>query len=106
MDLSASMHAHRKKTAPAAKKPSTSTAMCAAAPLLALAEAAAAVFDALLLPNAAVSVALPLSVVDADEDVDVGATIRVVVPYADAALQYCVRNCWTEVTPGSLGQLA
>ena len=35
-------------------------------------------------------VATPLLVVDATDEVDVGATIKVVVPYTDAAAQYCV----------------
>lgn len=74
---------------------------------LPLAEAAAAVFVALLLPDAALMfVATPLLVVDANDEVDVGATIKVVVPYTDAAAQYCVWYCCTDVTPGSLGQFA
>jgi hypothetical protein len=67
--------------------------MCAAAPLVALAVAAAAVFDEPLPNEKAVSVALELLVVVAEEEVEVGATIRVVVPYADAAEQYCVWYC-------------
>lgn len=48
---------------------------------LPLAEAAAAVLDALLLPDVAPAfVATPPVVVDANEPVDVGATIKVVVP--------------------------
>jgi len=89
-DSNASIHAQRKKTAPAAKKPSTSTATCAAAPLLALAEADAAVLDALALPGTTWLVVLALAVCEVDEDLKVGATCTVVVPYADAALQYCV----------------
>jgi hypothetical protein len=56
--------------------------MCAAAPLLALAEAAEAVLDALLpLGNEKpVFVALALLVVEAEEEVEVGATSKVVVP--------------------------
>lgn len=33
------------------------------------------------------------------------AKVLLVEGYADAAAQYCSRSCWTEVTPGSLGQL-
>jgi hypothetical protein len=48
---------------------------------LPLAEEAAAVPVALLLPDAALMfVATPLLVVDAKDEVDVGATIKVVVP--------------------------
>ena len=85
--------AQRKKTAPAARKPSTSNAICpAAAPFVALAEAEVAVFDALAVGNekpVPVTLPLPLEVAVADEVVDF-ATIKVVVPYSDAALQNCV----------------
>jgi hypothetical protein len=63
-----------------------STAICAAVPLLALAEAAAAVFEAVL-PS--VTLAVLLWVVVVVEEL-VTATNSVVVPYAEAALQYCV----------------
>ncbi len=73
---------------------------------LALALAAAPVLDA---PAKPVRTAVPDDsvVVALVEALVTGAVPNVVVlPYTEAALQYCSRCCWTVATPGSLGQLA
>lgn len=57
-----------------------STAACAAAPLLALVEVAAAVLEAPLPNEKLVFDALELLVVDAGDEVELGATSKVVVP--------------------------
>jgi hypothetical protein len=94
--------------APAAK--TRLAPICIEAPLPEWLLVALALAESVLVPEAKPDCTIPdselsLVVVVAVDPVADAALALVVVPYTEAALQFCSRCCWTMLTPTSLGQL-